>query len=210
MPVMLPNAADRANVIAYLETLGRAAAAVAAAPAAGAPLAQGPTQEELLRAALGSVLEVHATSANLNNLVGVPLTLLSIPDAADVAVVEMGTNQPGEVPRLRAIVEEGRPQVGRIHVGHLDAGRHPARGGARLVAHGHQDLGHARRDVRVSHDKLADGFLRKGDPDAARRRLELLANIPILDSGQDVDTLAADRGAGENRAGQPHRENRED
>ena len=34
---------------------------------------------------------------NLNNLIGVPLTLLAIPDAADVAVVEMGTNQPGEV-----------------------------------------------------------------------------------------------------------------
>src|SRR6266851_444100 len=30
-----------------------------------------------------------------------------------------------------------------------------------------------------------------GDPDAARRRLELLASIPVLDAGQDVDTLAA-------------------
>jgi UDP-N-acetylmuramoyl-tripeptide--D-alanyl-D-alanine ligase len=56
--------------------------------------------KELIRAALGSVYEVHATRGNLNNLIGVPLTLLSIPDGADVAVVEMGTNQPGEVPRL--------------------------------------------------------------------------------------------------------------
>jgi predicted nucleic acid-binding protein len=31
-----------------------------------------------------------------------------------------------------------------------------------------------------------------GDPDAARRRLELLASIPVLDAGQDVDTLAAE------------------
>src|SRR5258708_18337006 len=56
MPVALPNAADRANVIAYLGTLGRASASVAAAPAAAAPaaatlLAQGPTQAELLNAA---------------------------------------------------------------------------------------------------------------------------------------------------------------
>src|SRR5215467_9300942 len=76
--------------------------------------------KDLLRAALGSVLEVHATSANLNNLVGVPLTLLSIPDAADVAVVEMGTNQPGEVPRLRAIVEPDVTVVTSIGEEHLE------------------------------------------------------------------------------------------
>jgi alcohol dehydrogenase (cytochrome c) len=51
MSVALPIASDRANVIAYLETLGRASAAVASAPAAGAVLAQGPTQGELLHAA---------------------------------------------------------------------------------------------------------------------------------------------------------------
>jgi len=53
MPVSLPNATDRANVIAYLETLGRASAPVesASAPSASAALAEGPTQTELLRAA---------------------------------------------------------------------------------------------------------------------------------------------------------------
>jgi len=76
--------------------------------------------KELLRAALGSVLEVHATSANLNNLVGVPLTLLSIPDSADIAVVEMGTNQPGEVPRLRAVVEPDVTVVTSIGEEHLE------------------------------------------------------------------------------------------
>ena len=62
-------------------------------------------RKELIKAALGSMLSVHATTGNLNNLIGVPMTLLAIPDSADVAVVEMGTNQPGEVARLRAIVE---------------------------------------------------------------------------------------------------------
>ena len=61
--------------------------------------------KELIRAALGSALEVHSTTGNLNNLVGVPLTLLAIPDGAEVAVVEMGTNQPGEVAALRAMIE---------------------------------------------------------------------------------------------------------
>ncbi|HEX3868527.1 MAG TPA: UDP-N-acetylmuramoyl-tripeptide--D-alanyl-D-alanine ligase [Gemmatimonadaceae bacterium] len=76
--------------------------------------------KELIRAALGSVLDVHATSGNLNNLVGVPLTLLSIPDDADVAVVEMGTNHPGEVACLRAIVEPTIVVVTSIGEEHLE------------------------------------------------------------------------------------------
>ena len=52
MPVALPNPVDRANVIAYLETLGRASTVEASAPATHAALlTQGPTQDELLHAA---------------------------------------------------------------------------------------------------------------------------------------------------------------
>ena len=76
--------------------------------------------KELLKAALGSALETHATHGNLNNLVGVPLTLLALPDEADVAVVEMGTNQPGEVARLRAIVEPNITVVTSIAEEHLE------------------------------------------------------------------------------------------
>src|SRR5262249_37515734 len=73
-----------------------------------------------ISAALGSTLRVHATIGNLNNLIGVPLTLLAIPDSADVAIVEMGTNQPGEVPRLRAIVEPNVTVVTSIAEEHLE------------------------------------------------------------------------------------------
>jgi UDP-N-acetylmuramoyl-tripeptide--D-alanyl-D-alanine ligase len=76
--------------------------------------------KELLRAALGSVLDVHSTMGNLNNLVGVPLTLLALRDEADVAVVEMGTNQPGEVPRLRAIAEPNITVVTSVAEEHLE------------------------------------------------------------------------------------------
>src|SRR5688572_3572788 len=48
--------------------------------------------KELVRAALGSVLSVHATVGNLNNRIGVPLTLLALPDDADLAVIEKGTS----------------------------------------------------------------------------------------------------------------------
>ncbi|HYC51082.1 MAG TPA: UDP-N-acetylmuramoyl-tripeptide--D-alanyl-D-alanine ligase [Gemmatimonadaceae bacterium] len=76
--------------------------------------------KELVRAALGSRKKVHATHLNLNNLIGVPQTLLAIPDDAEVAVIEMGTNQPGEITALRAIVEPDVVIVTSIAEEHLE------------------------------------------------------------------------------------------
>jgi UDP-N-acetylmuramoyl-tripeptide--D-alanyl-D-alanine ligase len=78
------------------------------------------TTKELLRAALGSALTVHATVGNYNNRVGVPLTLLAVPDGADVAVVEVGTNAHGEVALLRDIVEADVAVVTSIGEEHLE------------------------------------------------------------------------------------------
>jgi UDP-N-acetylmuramoyl-tripeptide--D-alanyl-D-alanine ligase len=66
------------------------------------------TTKDLIRAALGDEMSVHATTGNLNNRVGVPLTLLDIPPHAEVAVVELGSNIPGEVAILRDIT---RPEI---------------------------------------------------------------------------------------------------
>ncbi len=76
--------------------------------------------KEMLRSVLGARLEVHATEANQNNLVGVPLTLLSVPPHAHVAVVEVGTNAPGEVAQLRAICEPDIAVVTSIGEEHLE------------------------------------------------------------------------------------------
>ncbi|MBI3567301.1 MAG: UDP-N-acetylmuramoyl-tripeptide--D-alanyl-D-alanine ligase [Gemmatimonadetes bacterium] len=76
--------------------------------------------KELVRAALGARLTVHATSGNLNNQVGVPLTLLALPDDADVAVIEVGTNMPGEIALLRDIVEPDLALVTTVQEEHLE------------------------------------------------------------------------------------------
>jgi UDP-N-acetylmuramoyl-tripeptide--D-alanyl-D-alanine ligase len=78
------------------------------------------TTKELVRGALAAVFVVHATSGNYNNRIGVPLTLLGVPDAADIAVVEMGTNAHGEVALLRAITEPDMALVTSIGEEHLE------------------------------------------------------------------------------------------
>jgi UDP-N-acetylmuramoyl-tripeptide--D-alanyl-D-alanine ligase len=67
--------------------------------------------KELTRAAIEGSRRVHATSENLNNRIGLPLTLLDAPDDAEVVVLEMGTNEPGEIAALTRIAA---PQIGIV------------------------------------------------------------------------------------------------
>jgi UDP-N-acetylmuramoyl-tripeptide--D-alanyl-D-alanine ligase len=69
------------------------------------------TTKDLTRAALAGGRRVHATRGNLNNRIGLPLTLLATPDDAEAVVLEMGTNEPGEIATLAAIA---RPDVGVV------------------------------------------------------------------------------------------------
>jgi UDP-N-acetylmuramoyl-tripeptide--D-alanyl-D-alanine ligase len=78
------------------------------------------TTKELIRGALSTRLRVHATKGNLNNLVGVPKTLLALTDDATAAVVEMGMNVPGEMERLVGIAEPDISVVTCIAEEHLE------------------------------------------------------------------------------------------
>jgi len=67
------------------------------------------TTKELIASVLGRRFNVHWSPASYNNDVGVPLTLLGIQRDHQVAVVEVGTNHPGE---LAPLVRMCRPQMG--------------------------------------------------------------------------------------------------
>ncbi len=109
------------DTLAALGALGRFRRKAWGGPVVAVVGTNGKTStKELIRAALGNRLDVHATTGNLNNLVGVPLTLLALPDASDAAVIEMGTNAPGEIARLRAIVEPDVTVVTSIAEEHLE------------------------------------------------------------------------------------------
>lgn len=70
------------------------------------------TTKELTAAALRSAgHSVLATKGNLNNRIGVPMTLFQLDGDVDLAVVEMGTSEPGEIARLAEIAA---PDVGVV------------------------------------------------------------------------------------------------
>ena len=78
------------------------------------------TTKELLRGALNRSYRVHASPSSLNNRIGLPLTLLGAPDEAEVVVLEMGTNEPGEIEVLTAIAEPDIGAVTTVSDGHLE------------------------------------------------------------------------------------------
>jgi UDP-N-acetylmuramoyl-tripeptide--D-alanyl-D-alanine ligase len=69
------------------------------------------TTKDLLKETLSGTLDVHATQGNFNNRIGLPLTLLEAPADAEVLILEMGTNEPGEI---RALTHIAEPQIGVI------------------------------------------------------------------------------------------------
>lgn len=69
------------------------------------------TVKEMVKAILASIADVHATEGNLNNDIGVPLTLFALDHHHRYAVIEMGANHPGEIAWLSAIA---RPNVAVI------------------------------------------------------------------------------------------------
>lgn len=69
------------------------------------------TTKNLIRAVLSKKYRVSATEGNLNNDIGVPLTLLSIRPDTEIAVVEMGANHPDDIAKL---VQVCRPDYGLI------------------------------------------------------------------------------------------------
>ena len=75
--------------------------------------------KELVKAVLSVRWHVHATRENLNNLVGVPLTILEAPGRTEALVVEAGANEPGEIARLRDIIEPTVAIVTNVSAGHV-------------------------------------------------------------------------------------------
>lgn len=78
------------------------------------------TTKELISAVLAAKFRIVSTSGNLNNHIGVPLTLLKITDETQVVVVEMGANHPGDIDQLCRIADPDYGIITNIGKAHLE------------------------------------------------------------------------------------------
>lgn len=78
------------------------------------------TTKELINAVLSKKYKTVATKGNLNNHIGVPLTILSITKECELAIIEMGANHVGEIEQLCKIAEPNFGIITNIGTAHIE------------------------------------------------------------------------------------------
>jgi UDP-N-acetylmuramoyl-tripeptide--D-alanyl-D-alanine ligase len=96
------------------------------------------TSKELLNAVLSKKFKTFATKGNLNNHIGVPLSVLSIDSSVEIAVIEMGANHVGEIAFLCSISNPTHgfiTNIGKAHIGTFGGFENIIRGKSELYQH---------------------------------------------------------------------------
>ena len=96
------------------------------------------TTKELVNAVLSKKFKTFATKGNLNNHIGVPLTILSIDKSSEIAVIEMGANHLGEIALLSSIANPTHgfiTNIGKAHIGTFGGFENIIRGKSELYEH---------------------------------------------------------------------------
>ena len=78
------------------------------------------TTKELIHAVLSSTFKTNTTEGNLNNHIGIPITILKIRDDAEMAVIEMGANHQNEIEGYCKIVLPTHGLITNIGKAHLE------------------------------------------------------------------------------------------
>jgi len=136
------------------------------------------TTKELIVAVLSKKYRVTGTQGNLNNHIGVPLTILSANDETEILVVEMGANHPGEIAFLCSIAD---PTHGLVtNVGH-----------AHLEGFGSFEKVVATKTELYNHLMLRKGkvYYHASDPHLAPRARLIRNRLSYGVAGSDADVL---------------------
>jgi UDP-N-acetylmuramoyl-tripeptide--D-alanyl-D-alanine ligase len=124
------------------------------------------TTKELVMAVLGSERRAYATSGNLNNHIGVPLTLLAMPADTEIAIIEMGANKPKDIEELVNIALPTHGLITNVGNAHLEG-----MGGIEGVMRTKGEL----FDFLRAHDGTA--FVNENDPLVVRAAAGLTRRI---------------------------------
>ncbi|UJH66502.1 UDP-N-acetylmuramoyl-tripeptide--D-alanyl-D-alanine ligase [Allomuricauda sp. SCSIO 65647] len=111
------------------------------------------TTKELIHAVLDKKYRTIATSGNLNNHIGVPLTLLTIKEDTEIAIIEMGANHQGEIAFLSGISQPDYGYITNFGKAHLEGF-----GGVQGVIKGKSEL----YDYLMANDRYV--FMNADDP----------------------------------------------
>ena len=102
------------------------------------------TTKELIQAVLSCCYVTTATKGNLNNHIGVPLTVLGIDERAEIAIVEMGANHVGEIAQLCEIAMPTHgliTNIGHVHIEGFGSFEGVVKGKSELYDYLHQHNG---------------------------------------------------------------------
>lgn len=109
------------NVLSTLQDLARHHRKQLSIPVIGLTGSNGKTtSKELVNAVLAERYKTFATFGNLNNHIGVPLSILSITTDVQVAVIEMGANHQKEIELLCTIAQPTHGIITNVGMAHLD------------------------------------------------------------------------------------------
>lgn len=109
------------DTLKALGALAQAARGLVSGPVIAVTGTNGKTStKEMIAAVLGLEFATQATPENLNNLIGVPLTILSAPPGTEALVLEAGSNEPGELARHRTIIDPTITVITNVGAGHLE------------------------------------------------------------------------------------------
>jgi UDP-N-acetylmuramoyl-tripeptide--D-alanyl-D-alanine ligase len=150
------------------------------------------TTKDLTAAALQSAgRRVLKTTGNLNNRIGVPVTLFQLDTSVDTAIIEMGTSEPGEIARLAEIAVPDVGIVTRVGLSHTEG-----LGSVEAVADEKVSLLHA-----IARDGVAVAY---GDDPPLKKRASVVGakrklfygrtsgnDVRVIDWEVDVDRTRA-------------------
>ena len=122
------------------------------------------TTKELLHAVLSTTYKTFATKGNLNNHIGVPLSILGIDSTTEIAVIEMGANHLGEIALLSSIANPTHgliTNIGRAHIGTFGGFDNIIRGKSELYQH--LITNHGTVFINSKNEFLANMGVKQGD-----------------------------------------------
>lgn len=157
------------NTLLELQNLGKYHRELFSIPIIGLTGSNGKTTtKELIRSVLSQKFNVLATEGNLNNHIGVPLTLLRLTSATEIAIIEMGANHKKEIEKLAALSQPTHGYITNFGKAHLEGF-----GGVQGVIEGKSELYNQLKET----NSLA--FINADDP----IQLEKTTNLNTLSFG---------------------------